>query len=308
MNAPVGATTTPVMEGRELVNVDGAHVMYYPGFFAKSAADAYLAALESGLPWAVREIWYIDRFVAQPRETLWIATRGMSYLYTGLLLEPHPWDEVTLAVRAAVEEFAGVAFGGCLANRYRVRADSKHDYVGPHRDDEEEAGRRPMVASVSFGASRRFLMHFRANEHPDVEVVLEHGSLLVMTGTTQELIVHSLPKAKMPAPRINLTFRERMYLGSRIGPLGAALASANRRRVPARPPTPSLTDPEFLVERDRRDLREWIELFEPRGLPGENVASDGLRVPTRSEINVVKRRRRAEGLVPLPADWEGLVS
>jgi alkylated DNA repair dioxygenase AlkB len=110
-----------------------------------------------------------------------------------------------------------------LANLYR----DGRDAMGWHRDDEPELGSRPVIASLSLGATRRFLLKPRGQgrtgakpvaemrrgqepaSSPATAIALGHGSLLVMRGNTQSHYRHSLPRTdRQVGPRINLTFRQ----------------------------------------------------------------------------------------------------
>jgi alkylated DNA repair dioxygenase AlkB len=103
-----------------------------------------------------------------------------------------------------VSDFTGELFNGVLINMYREGQDS----MGWHSDDEKELGKEPVIASISLGASRRFLFREKENRKEKREVFLKDGSLLVMEGRTQELWQHCLPRsAKVKDSRINLTFR-----------------------------------------------------------------------------------------------------
>jgi alkylated DNA repair dioxygenase AlkB len=80
--------------------------------------------------------------------------------------------------------------------------------MGWHADDEPELGRNPVIASVSLGATRRFCLRHRRRKDLRLDVLLTHGSLLLMSGATQHHWVHALPKTAAPVgERINLTFR-----------------------------------------------------------------------------------------------------
>jgi alkylated DNA repair dioxygenase AlkB len=118
-------------------------------------------------------------------------------------MEPLPWTPLLAAIRARAEACAGVRFNSVLCNRYRSGADT----VGWHRDNERELGPEPVIASVSFGATRRFLL--RHVKGPDrAEIGLEDGSVLVMRGQTQQRWRHSVPRtAQAVGERVNLTFR-----------------------------------------------------------------------------------------------------
>jgi alkylated DNA repair dioxygenase AlkB len=138
-----------------------------------------------------------------PRLTAYYGDAGVRYTYSGVTHPALPWPEYLLGVRRRIQEVAGSPFNSLLLNRYRDGRDS----IGFHSDDEAELGPHPAVASVSLGATRRFVLrHNRTRER--VEYDLAHGSLLLMAGTTQEHWRHAVPKVKGPAgERINLTFR-----------------------------------------------------------------------------------------------------
>ena len=79
--------------------------------------------------------------------------------------------------------------------------------MGWHSDAEPELKKDGAIASISFGAERKFVFKHK-DTGEKVEIMLEHGSLLVMKGTTQAHWLHSLPVSKrVTAPRVNLTFR-----------------------------------------------------------------------------------------------------
>lgn len=138
-----------------------------------------------------------------PRLEAWYGDAGASYSYSGLAHEPLPWTPELQRLRERVEVAAGTTFNSVLANLYRDGNDSN----GWHADDESELGEQPVIASLSLGAARRFLLRHRASVER-VEVVLEAGSLLLMRGKTQQCWKHSVPKQRtVHAPRINLTFR-----------------------------------------------------------------------------------------------------
>lgn len=119
-------------------------------------------------------------------------------------MQPRPWTPTLLAIKRKVEEPAGTRFNSVLLNLYR----DEHDSVSWHSDDEPALGECPIIASVSFGATRTF--QFKHKMHKDVRVSLDltHGSLLVMKGITQHCWLHRIPKASRPCgARVNLTFR-----------------------------------------------------------------------------------------------------
>jgi alkylated DNA repair dioxygenase AlkB len=65
-----------------------------------------------------------------------------------------------------------------------------------------------VIASVSLGATRRFVLKHRSEPERKLALELPHGSLLVMRGDTQRHYRHALPRTAKPVgERINLTFR-----------------------------------------------------------------------------------------------------
>jgi alkylated DNA repair dioxygenase AlkB len=117
---------------------------------------------------------------------------------------PKPWSAELDALRDRVGDACGTRFDSVLANLYRDGRDS----MGWHSDDEPELGPAPVIASISLGATRRFVLKQRRDGASPLSLDLPHGSLLVMSGETQRNYRHALPRsARVLAPRINLTFR-----------------------------------------------------------------------------------------------------
>jgi alkylated DNA repair dioxygenase AlkB len=81
--------------------------------------------------------------------------------------------------------------------------------MGWHSDDEPELGAQPVIASLSLGATRRFVLKHRSDPPRKFALELPHGSLLLMRGATQANYRHALPRTAKPVgPRVNLTFRQ----------------------------------------------------------------------------------------------------
>jgi alkylated DNA repair dioxygenase AlkB len=180
-------------------------IQFIPRFLPKTRADAYFQWLLDAADWEQHEIRIGGRIVASPRLSAWYGDPGATYRYSGLFLEPRPWLPVIEELKVQVEKASGWLFNSVLLNLYRDGSDS----MGWHSDDEPELGQRPVIASISLGATRRFrLRHKKQADLEPVVVGLEHGSLLIMKGETQRFWKHQLPKTKrVSRPRINLTFR-----------------------------------------------------------------------------------------------------
>jgi alkylated DNA repair dioxygenase AlkB len=189
------------------LSLPGADLRLLPRWLGREEADGVLAELLDSIPWEVHRIRIFGREVDSPRLSCWIGDPDATYVYSRTRFEPHPWTDVLAALRVRAEQACGARFNSVLANLYR----DGRDAMGWHSDDEPELGPRPMIASVSLGAERRFCLRPRAKEGARREVrsiELPHGSLLCMAGETQRHYQHALPRTTAAVgPRINLTFR-----------------------------------------------------------------------------------------------------
>jgi alkylated DNA repair dioxygenase AlkB len=76
-----------------------------------------------------------------------------------------------------------------------------------HSDGEKDLKKNGAIASLSFGAARKFAFKHKGTKKT-ISIVLDPGSLLVMKDETQSHWLHRLPPTKLVSlPRINLTFR-----------------------------------------------------------------------------------------------------
>ena len=188
-----------------------ADVRYTAGWLGAPEADALQHALIEEIPWEVHRIRMFGREVASPRLSCWIGDPGATYTYSRSRFEPRPWTPALARLRDRLARETGVRFNSVLANRYR----DGHDAMGWHSDDEPELGPEPVIASISVGAPRTFAFRARADGRR-VDLVLEHGSLLLMAGRTQHAWRHALPRTRRPlGERINLTFRAILPGGAR---------------------------------------------------------------------------------------------
>jgi alkylated DNA repair dioxygenase AlkB len=180
---------------------DGAWIDLSPGWLASPDADRLLVALRQELRWEQREIVLYGRRVLQPRLIAWAGTLG--YRYSGQTLEPREPTPALASTLDAVRARVGVPFDHVLVNRYRDGSDS----MGLHADSEPELGPDPIVATVSLGATRRFVLRPR-KDGAGHAYDLEHGGLLVMGGRCQAVYRHGIPRQPaVQAERLSLTFR-----------------------------------------------------------------------------------------------------
>ena len=171
------------------------------GCFTPAASADLLEQLRAGLEWEEQRFTIYGRTTPMPRL---IAMYGpVGYRYSGVVHPPRPLPARVDAIRRRVEEVAGRAFNSVLANLYRDGRDS----VGWHRDSDYVHGGQPDIASVSFGATRRFELRDR-DGRTRVGMDLDSGSVRLMTGEAIARWWHRVPKTSRPVgPRVNLTFR-----------------------------------------------------------------------------------------------------
>ena len=200
----------------------GCRLRHFPGAVPRGAVRrrALLQALAAELPWESRTIRVHGRECRQPRLVCYMADGpDLGFRYSGLTMEARPWAAAVLEVKGEAERAAGLPpnhFNSCLLNLYRDGEDS----MGWHSDDEKLYGDRPVIASVSLGAARDFLVRPRGGRAgPTWRYTLEDGDLLVMEGDLQRHFQHSVPKRKRVAnQRMNFTFRRVVHPDPRVAP------------------------------------------------------------------------------------------
>ena len=184
--------------------LDDAEVAFDARWLPEADADRLLRGLREVVQWEIHRIRLFGREHASPRLSCWIGDSGTGYRYSGSYFEPRPWPPELTGLRERLCAELGTGFNSVLANLYRDGSDC----MGWHSDDETELGPAPVIASLSLGATRRFVLKHRKEPQRKLEIALPHGSLLVMSGATQRNYRHALPRTAKPVgERINLTFR-----------------------------------------------------------------------------------------------------
>ena len=178
-------------------------VNYYGKILAYQEANQYLDLLMQNILWKNDEVIIFGKHIVTKRKTAWYGDSDYLYTYSNITKQALPWTKELYGLKQMVEEFAGVKFNSCLLNLYH----NGNEAMGWHSDDEKSLGKDNTIASLSFGAERKFLFKHKQTKQI-ISLVLEHGSLLIMKDATQRNWLHSLPKSKnIVQPRINLTFR-----------------------------------------------------------------------------------------------------
>jgi alkylated DNA repair dioxygenase AlkB len=188
----------------EVLSMPNAEVTFYKNFFNLRESDELFQILRDEINWRQEKMKLYGKNIDLPRKTAWYGDQDKSYTFSGIHLNPEPWTLTLLQVRERIEEIAGVQFNSVLLNLYR----HGNDGISWHTDAEPELGENPVIGSVSFGGTRRFMFRHRQDQDLKAEVELTHGSFLLMAGETQHFWQHQIPKtSRKVEPRINLTFR-----------------------------------------------------------------------------------------------------
>lgn len=165
-------------------------------------AAQIFATLSRETPWLAVRYENAGAPVELPRLTVNYGER--SYDYSGLVFTPLPWTPLLTELRALAEDAAETRFNALIVQLYR----DGHDGVNWHADDSPAMGTDPTIASLSFGATRRFAIRDRQTRTPRLDLELHSGDLVIMRGDLQHTHQHRVPREpQVTAPRINLTFR-----------------------------------------------------------------------------------------------------
>lgn len=188
-----------------IVDLPHSQISYYDNFWTEREGNLLFQRLKLEIKWQQKNITLFGKTHLEPRLTAWYGDEGKVYTYSHITMSPNQWNETLIEIKEKIEHFTGFQFNSVLLNYYRHGKDS----MGWHSDNEPELGQNPIIASASFGAERRFLLKPRDKNNPlRQEIILRHGSLLIMAGETQHYWLHQIPKTrKLVGERINLTFR-----------------------------------------------------------------------------------------------------
>jgi alkylated DNA repair dioxygenase AlkB len=193
------------LSANKLINLltEGGTVNYYGKIMPGGEADLWLKTLLENIEWRNDEAVIFGRRIITKRKVAWYGDRPFEYSYSNTIKRAIQWTTDLLALKEIAEHISGERFNSCLLNLYH----DGNEGVGWHSDGEKDLKENGAIASLSFGAERRFLFMNKKSKK-SISVFLEHGSLLVMKDATQKNWLHRLPPDKaVSTPRVNLTFR-----------------------------------------------------------------------------------------------------
>jgi alkylated DNA repair dioxygenase AlkB len=178
-------------------------VHYYGKVFSKEKSDLYYDFLLNRIPWEHDEAVIFGKLILTKRKVAWFGEKPFEYTYSKRTKLAKIWTPELLELKQKCEEISGETYNSCLLNLYHDGSEG----MAYHSDGEKDLKKHGAIASLTFGAQRKFLFKHKTTQEK-IELFLENGSLLVMKGTTQDHWLHRLPPTtKVKTPRINLTFR-----------------------------------------------------------------------------------------------------
>jgi len=178
-------------------------VQYFGKLFSNDEANQFFNCLMNTISWKNDQAIIYGKLIITKRKVAWYGDNAFDYTYSNSTKKALPWTTELLLLKSIIEEKTGETFNSCLLNLYH----NGDEGMAWHSDGEKALKKNGAIASLSFGAERKFAFKHKANKET-VSLLLEHGSLLLMKDTTQSHWLHRLPPTKLVSkPRINLTFR-----------------------------------------------------------------------------------------------------
>ena len=178
-------------------------VNYYGKILQEKKANQFYLKLLNDIEWRNDEAVIFGKKIITKRKVAWYGDENFEYTYSNSTKKALKWTPELLELKKLTEEITGEHFNSCLLNLYH----DGNEGMAYHSDGEKDLKKNGAIASLSFGAERKFSFKHKFTKEK-VELVLANGSLLVMKDQTQSFWLHRLPPTKkIFTPRINLTFR-----------------------------------------------------------------------------------------------------
>jgi len=177
---------------------------YFGSVLSHQDTEKYLQCLLDTINWKNDQVVIYGKHITTKRKVAWYGDSNYAYTYSNVTKHALEWTKELFALKKMIEKLTCTRYNACLLNLYH----DGDEGVSWHSDDEKSLGKNPTIASLTFGAERKFSLKHKINKQT-VSLTLETGSLFVMKGSTQTNWTHCLPKMKgITQARINLTFRK----------------------------------------------------------------------------------------------------
>ncbi|HET7361062.1 MAG TPA: alpha-ketoglutarate-dependent dioxygenase AlkB [Salinimicrobium sp.] len=189
-------------ENKNLLPRDGT-VNYHGKLLNQKEANHYFEALLNNIEWRNDEAVIFGKKIITKRKMAWYGKKPYEYTYSKTTKLALPWTKELLELKNIIKRKTGETFNSCLLNLYH----NGREGMGWHSDAETDLKKNAAIASLSLGAKRKFAFKHKETKEK-IELILEHGSLLMMKGSTQMHWLHRLPPmTRIENTRVNLTFR-----------------------------------------------------------------------------------------------------
>ena len=139
-------------------------VNYYGTVFSEEESDFYLEQLLHHIEWKNDEAIIYGKHIITKRKAAWYGDRNYSYTYSNTTKQALPWTADLLALKKRVEELTETVFNSCLLNLYH----DGNEGMAWHSDDEKSLGKNSSIASLSFGAERKFSLKHKVKIHINI--------------------------------------------------------------------------------------------------------------------------------------------
>lgn len=181
----------------------GSEVTYYPKFINEDMCIKLIEELSNpNIPWRQGEYNMYGNTVKTPRLLCAMCDDNFDIAKSYNITKPIEWTENVKKIRDMINEHTKMNMQYAQLNRYR----NGNDYIGPHADKEMKPN--DIIASISLGETRKFVLTKKEDIHTRVSIELASGSLLIMNDKAGKIYwKHSIPKSKCNGERFNITFR-----------------------------------------------------------------------------------------------------
>jgi alkylated DNA repair dioxygenase AlkB len=178
-------------------------VKYCKDLFGKDESNRLMNVLREEISWKPDVVKIYGKTIITKRQVAWYGDEGIKYRYSGINRYALPWTSELIQINSTIQTLMNESYNSCLLNYYS----NGNEGMAWHSDDEKELNPETGILSLSFGANRRFCFKHKFRDLK-TELILEHGSALLMDAMCQKYWKHSLPlMKKIQDARINLTFR-----------------------------------------------------------------------------------------------------